>query len=236
MKLVVIEPVGSASFKKDTEDYFEKFKDASTEIKVVNLERGPETIETYYDVALASSGIVEIVRKEEKNCDAFIIDCFADPGLDASREVSGKLVLGVAEVTMHVASIIANKFSIITTERNSVPWTEVQALNYSVKERLTSVVSIDMSVKELFFNDSSYSRFLAASREEMRKGSEAIVFGCTRMNVFAERLQEDLGIPVLEPSKVTLKVAEAMANIGVKHSRFLKYSMTESKLKFLKNK
>ena len=51
------------------------------------------------------------------------------------------------------------------------------------------------------------------------------------MNPFAEKLQEDLRIPVLEPSKTSLKVTEGLTKIGVKHSRFLKYAMTDSKLK-----
>jgi allantoin racemase len=236
MKLTVIDPIGSTIFEKETKEYFERFKDASTEIEVRSLEHGPDTIETYLDVALASPGIVEVVIKEKENSDAFIINCFADPGLDAAREISEKLVLGVAEVTMHAASILANKFSVITTDRNSIPWTKIQALNYSVKDRLTSVVAIDTGVKELVYEDSIYSKFLKQSQEEMKKGSEAIVFGCTRMSVFTEKLQEDLQIPVLEPSKVTLKFAEAMVKAGVKHSRFLKYSMTESKIKFLQNK
>lgn len=227
---MVIEPIGSDIFTKDTEKYLKKFIDPTTEIEVVSLKEGPDSIETYLDVALASPGITEIVRNEEERFDAFLIDCFADPGLDASREVSEKLVLGVAEVSMHVAAMIANKFSVITTERNSIPWTEMQATNYSVRERLVGVASVDLGVSELEFNKGNYSKFLAKSREELRKGSEAIVLGCTRMNRFAEKLQEDLRIPVLEPSRTALKVAEGLTKIGVKHSRFLKYAMTDSKL------
>lgn len=230
MRLMVIEPIGSDKFRKDTEKYFKKFKDPSTEIEVRSLKEGPDSIETYLDVALASPGIVDIVMKEEERFDAFLIDCFADPGLDASREVSEKLVLGVAEVSMHVAALIANKFSVITTERNSIPWTEIQATNYSVGDKLVGVTSVDLGVSELEFNESNYSKFLTQSREELSKGSEAIVLGCTRMNPFAEKLQEDLRIPVLEPSKTSLKVTEGLTKIGVKHSRFLKYAMTDSKL------
>jgi allantoin racemase len=231
MRVMVIEPIGSDKFKEDTEKYFNKFKDPTTEIEVRNLKEGPDSIETYLDVALASPGIVDIVRKEDERFDAFLIDCFADPGLDASREVSEKLVLGAAEVTMHAAAMIANKFSVITTDRNSIPWTEIQATNYSVRDRLVGVASVDLGVSELEFNKVNYSKFLTQSREELRKGSEAIVLGCTRMNPFAEKLKEDLGVPVLEPSKTTLKVAEGLTKIGVKHSRFLKYAMTDSKLR-----
>lgn len=233
MRLMVIEPVNSRTFRRESEEYFIRFKDSSTEIAVRNLKSGPESIETYLDVVQASPYIVDIIREEEKNYDAFLIDCFADPGLDASREISENLVLGVAEVSMHIASMISNKFSVLTTDRNSIPWTEIQAISYSVKERLGGVASLDLGVAELEFSESNYSKFLSQSKKELKKGSEAIVLGCTRMNPFAEKLQEDLGVPVLEPSKVTLKVAEGLTKIGVKHSRFLKYSMTDLKLKQL---
>jgi allantoin racemase len=228
---MVIEPIGSEIYKIDTEKYFKKFKASSTELEVRSLKEGPDSIETYLDVALASPRIVEIVRDEDKNFDAFLIDCFADPGLDACREVSEKLILGVAEVSMHVAAMIANKFSVLTTERNSIPWTEIQATNYSVRDRLVGVASVDLGVSEIKLNKENYSKFLTKSKIELSKGSEAIVLGCTRMNDFAEKLQEDLGVPVVEPSKTALKVAEGFTRIGIKHSKFLKYSMTEYKLK-----
>ncbi|MGC8699128.1 MAG: aspartate/glutamate racemase family protein [Candidatus Acidifodinimicrobium sp.] len=233
MRIMIIEPVSSTEFRNESEEYFRDLKELSTEIIVRNLEAGPKTIETYLDVFLAAPRIAKIVHEEQENFDAFVIDCFADPGLDASREVSRKLVLGVAEVTMHIASMIAHKFSVITTEKNSIPYTEIQALNYSVKDRLNKIVSVDIGVEGLIFSESNYSKFLKLAREEMRDGSEAIVLGCTRMNTFAERLQNDINIPVLEPSKVTLTVAEALVKIGINHSRFLKYAMTQSKLESL---
>ncbi|MGC8618762.1 MAG: aspartate/glutamate racemase family protein [Thermoplasmata archaeon] len=233
MKIMIIEPVSTIEFRKEGEEYFRNLKEPSTEISVRNLEAGPKTIETYLDIALASPEIARLVYKEQENFDAFIIDCFADPGLEASREISRKLVLGVAEVTMHIASIIAHKFSVITTEKNSIPYTEIQALNYSLKDKLNKVVSVDIGVEGLIFSESNYRKFLKLAREEIRDGSEAIVLGCTKMNTFAERLQNDIKIPVLEPSRVTLRIAEAMVKIGINHSRFLKYAMTKSKLESL---
>lgn len=234
MKILVIDPVMSVQFETRTKKYLEKFKGPDTNLIVRSLKSGPETIETYFDVVLASPEIINIVMEERNSNDAIIINCFADPGLDAAREVSQALVLGVAETTMHIAAMLTDKFSVITTDKNSIPWTENQARSYGLTDKLTGVAAVDIGVGALKLNKKLYSRFLKQAEKELDKGSEAIVLGCTGMTVFAEKLQKDLKVPVFEPAKVTLKVAEALIELGIKHSRFIKYSMTGEKLKLLK--
>lgn len=233
MNILVIEPVKSSIFEGETVKYLETLKDPETRVTVKSLKSGPNTIETYVDVAQASPEIVNIMMEERYNYDAFIVNCFADPGVDAAREVSIRLVLGVAETTMHMAAMLADKFSVITTDRNSIPWTENQARVFAVKEKLASVVAVDIGVDALKSNNDTYSKMLDQAKKELEKGSEAIVLGCTGMKSFAEGLQEDLEVPVFEPTKVTFKVAESLVKLGIKHSRFIRYGMTNEKLKQL---
>jgi allantoin racemase len=44
-----------------------------------------------------------------------VIACFGDPGLQAAREIARGPVVGIAEAAMHVASLIAQSFSVVTT-------------------------------------------------------------------------------------------------------------------------
>jgi allantoin racemase len=234
MKILVIDPVKSVYFENETKKYFEKFKDSDTKLAVRCLKSGPETIETYVDVVQASPEILNIIFEEKDNYDAFIINCFADPGLDAAREVSERLVLGVAETTMHIAAMLVDKFSVLTTDKNSIPWTVNQAHSYGIFDKLAGVSAVDIGVGGLKLNNSTYTKFLKQAEKELERDSEAIALGCTGMTAFAEKLQKDIKVPVLEPSKITLKVAEALIKLGITHSRFIKYSMTgEKKLKLL---
>lgn len=229
MRVLVIEPVVSETFQTDTVEYLKSLTTPGTEVTVRSLEKGPNTIETYLDVVQASPEIVKIVMEERNRQDAIMINCFADPGLEATREVYNGLALGVAETTMHMAAILSDKFSVITTDRNSIPWTENQATLYGVRDKLAGVVAVDIGVDSLNTSGDTLKRMIEESEKELEKGSEAIVFGCTGMKNFAEALQEKLPVPVLEPTAVTFKIAESMGKIGIKHSKFLRYSMTEEK-------
>src|SRR5436305_14418620 len=67
-----------------------------TEIVTTQPERGPLTIESYYDEYLAIPGILEEIIRDEAQFDAFIVACWGDPGVDAARELTTKPVIGIA--------------------------------------------------------------------------------------------------------------------------------------------
>jgi allantoin racemase len=50
-------------------------------------------------------------------------------------------------------------------------------------------------------------------------GAEVIIMGCAAMAGYSDDIERELGIPVLDPLKVTLKVAEAIVDMGQTHSR-----------------
>ena len=75
-----------------------------TEILAVSPTGGPVSIEDHYDEAYAVPGLLGEVRiGETQACDAYVIACFGDPGLDAAREIARGPVLGIAEAAMHAA-------------------------------------------------------------------------------------------------------------------------------------
>src|SRR6267142_2641066 len=86
-----------------------------TEIVAVSPEMAPASIESYYDEFLCVPGILdEIMKGEADKADAYIIACYGDPGLSAAREVTTKPVIGIAEASLSIASILAARFSIVT--------------------------------------------------------------------------------------------------------------------------
>jgi allantoin racemase len=62
---------------------------STTEITAVNPDKGPVSIEGYYDEAYCVPGLLELVCKGEKEgYNGYIIACFDDTGLDAARAVA----------------------------------------------------------------------------------------------------------------------------------------------------
>jgi len=50
-------------------------------------------------------------------------------------------------------------------------------------------------------------------------GAEVIIMGCAAMAGYSEDLERELHVPVLDPLRVSLKMAEALVDLGLTHSR-----------------
>jgi allantoin racemase len=87
-KILVINPITTDSFNDMTKNYLEKIKSPDVEIEVVNIKDGPSSIETFYDEAFALPGILKTVNEYKTRCDAIVINCFADPAVNAAREIT----------------------------------------------------------------------------------------------------------------------------------------------------
>lgn len=96
---------------------------------------------------------------------------------------------GVAEATMHVASMLGHTFSVVTVRDRLVPAFENLAMIYGVRSKLASVRSVDIPVLSL---DEDGEGLLHALVEQSVRaieddGAHAIVFGCTGMTASPER-------------------------------------------------
>lgn len=79
---------------------------------------------------------------------------------------------------------------------------------------------VDLGVLDLHADDAA----TAAAIEHLahpciERGAEAIVLGCTGMWRVARILGERLPVPVIEPLAAALKLAEALAGLGLRNSR-----------------
>ena len=89
------------------------------EVTAVNPEFGPASIEGYFDEAFSIPGLIEEIGKA-RGADAFVIACFDDTGLEAARCATPAPVIGIGEAAFHMASLIAAKFSVVTTLSRSI--------------------------------------------------------------------------------------------------------------------
>jgi allantoin racemase len=197
------------------------------EIGVVGLDRGPASVESDYEDALAVPDLLAKVRAAaHQGVDAVVIDCMADPGLSAARELVGIPVVGAAQASMHLAAILAQRFSVVTILDRDTPLTERLVSSYGLKDRLASTRPVGIPVLQL---DRDPDRLLGALVEQSAKavlddGAHAIILGCTGMKGLARQVQDGLvwrgcGVPVIDPSLAALKWAESLAELGLAHSK-----------------
>jgi allantoin racemase len=222
MKIMVINPNTSEEMTGHIRSALEKIKRDDTELTVTCPKKGPITIESAFDEALAVPPTLELVKKaNDEGFDAVILACFSDPGLNAAKEISDALVLGIQESALHVASMLGSKFSILTLFPERVPSKEADVWRNKLQNKLASVRPLGMSVMETdqkpdLARKKIYEVAKAAVEED---GAEVIVLGCAGMVGYAEEAAEKLGIVVIDPTSVALKIAEAMVEAGVAQSK-----------------
>lgn len=195
---------------------------AGTEVDSVGIEKGSATIESRYDEIFAVPEIVKkVIEAEEQGVDACIVNCFADPGVRASREVAKMLVLGPCESSFMVASALCDKFSVITVLKSLANIIEENARIYGVVDKLASVRAVDIPVHELHADNEKTARALYEEGKKALEedGAEVLILGGTAMTGMAERLSKELNVPVLDPIPTSVKLAEMLVALGLSHSK-----------------
>jgi len=222
MKIMVINPNTSESITNHIREELSRIKRPDTELTVLCPEKGPETIESAYDEAHAIPPTLELVKKaNQEGYDAVILACFSDPGLEAAKEVSEIPVIGIEESTLHMAAMLGARFSIMTPRKQRIPVREEHVHMRGMNHFLASVRSLDLSVAETDADPKkTKKRVLEVAKAAVEEdGAEVIILGCAGMAGYAPELESKLGVKVLDPTAVALKVAEAMVDLGLKHSK-----------------
>jgi len=225
MRILVINPVNTSIWDELTLKYLKQVSSPETEVVVKSLSEGPETIESEFDKALAEKHMVELVAHELTNggeaYDAIIVNCFDDPGVKALREaVHDVLVLGIGETSITAALMLGFNIAIISTGKESKVIYRRRAAELGLLGRVVYTGGIDVPVLELRANDAETLRKLEdeGKRAVEEHGAEVIVLGCGGMIGIAQELSRRVGVPVVDPTITTFKLAEALATLGLRHS------------------
>jgi len=222
MKIFVINPNTSESMTDHIREALESVKRSDTELTVTCPSKGPDTIESAYDEAYAVPPTLELVKKANaEGYDAVILACFSDPGLEAAKEVSAIPVVGIEEATLHMAAMLGAKFSILTPRKQRIASKCEHVHMRGLTHFLASVRSLDLSVAETDADPAKTKRRLmeTAKIAVEADGAEVIIMGCAGMAGYAQEIEQTLNIKVLDPTAVALKTAEAMADLGLSHSK-----------------
>jgi allantoin racemase len=226
MKLRIITPITTHGFSSI--DSFLPLVRPDTELSHVEIDHGPASIESAYDEMLATPATVaRIIEAERDGMDAVIINCMGDPGMHAGREAVRIPVIGPCEATMHMASMLGHTFSVITVMQSLRPMFENQAKVYGLQDKLASVRGVEIPVLDLESDPDRLVQSLAdeAQAAVEQDGANVMLFGCTGMIGAAQGVEADLArrgypdVPVLDSMVWAVKLAEAVADMGLRHSK-----------------
>ena len=233
MKILVINPNTSEEFNRKLNQTAKEYALSSTEVKVISSKSGPKSIEGIYDEALSVQGTIEAFVDHEKGFDGCVVACYSDPlAVYALREITTKPVLGIAEASIHLACLLGNKFSIVTTNERWGPLLQEAVRKYGVESRCASIRTTGLRVLDLE-SEGEGTVEKAIEREALaavkQDGAEVICLGCAGMSGFDKALEEKLGVPVLDGVVCALKLLELFEQCGLRHSKILTYAAPLSK-------
>ncbi|MFJ5429600.1 aspartate/glutamate racemase family protein [Pectobacterium actinidiae] len=203
-----------------------------TEIIAVSPSQGVPSIEGHFDEAIAAVGVLEQVKLgKAQGVDGHIIACFGDPGLLAAREVVSKPVIGIAEAAMHMATLVATRFSIVTTLPRTVIIARHLLQRYGFEHHCAALHAIDLPVLALE-QDSGIAQKKVREYciQSLRQdGVGAIVLGCGGMADLAQALTQELAIPVIDGVSAAVKLIESLSALGLTTSKHgdLDYPVTK---------
>jgi allantoin racemase len=226
MRIKVIMPVIHDLFNETAKLEFRSYASGETEIHVSHLDKGTASIESHYDEVLAGPDILKKTQEaEQQGYDGVIIDCFGDPAVKAAREIVDIPVLGGFESAIHLAMLLAQKFSIVTVLPHVLPMLEDLINMSGTGIKLASLRYINMPVLDLQDSEKLKTALLKEMVEAVEKdGAHALILGCTGMMGLAAELYKELknkgyDVPVIDPAAASMKMMELLVSLNLKPSK-----------------
>ncbi|WP_136602767.1 aspartate/glutamate racemase family protein [Salinigranum halophilum] len=231
MKIKAINPNTTLEMTENIGDVADQYTDASTEIVATSPEKGPISIESYYDDYLAIPGLLKEIRTDEDEFDAFINACWGDPGIDACREVTDKPVVGIAESSMYVANMLGAQFSVATVLPRAKDLVAETVRTTGLESQCASVRCTDLSVVETeTAREAACEALLEASQKAIEEdGAEVICLGCAGMGKLDVELEKELPVPVIDSVAAAAVMAEGLVKLGKTTSKIMTYKSPEPK-------
>ena len=101
-----------------------------------------------------------------------------------------------------------------------VPIVMEKVRKLGLSDRLASIRTIGIPVLELMDRPRVKSALLEAVRKAISEdGAQVMVLGCTGLVGLAAEVQRELGVPVVDPSMASLKLAETLIELKLTHSK-----------------
>ena len=218
MRILWLNPVGTDVFDADTLKILNEAKRTGTHVDVISLPADrPNHLEYHAYEGLVVADIVRLARHAADAYDAVVIGCFYDVGLREAREVSGRAVVTApCQSATAIAGSLGNTFSVLVGRRKWIPKMSENVQLYGHGHRMVSMRPLELGVHDFQADrDRTCDRLLAEGRRAVEEdGAEVLILGCTAEYGFHTKMQDELGVPVIDAILAPFKYAEFLAELA----------------------
>ena len=208
-RILVINPNSNRGVTAKIQAAAEEVRPTGVAIDCRTLTKGPYGIETDEDIA----SVVPLVMNEiaaSPGFDAYVIACYSDPGLAECRNITDKTVLGIQESAVGLSASYGRNFGVIALSRDSVQRHIAYVRQLGFQGFHAGERSLEISVDEAASSPDTLGKVIVTGRQLIEEdGAETLILGCAGMAAHRQPAQEELGVPVIEPTQAAVEQAVA---------------------------
>ncbi len=192
-----------------------------TEILAVTPSFGPPSVEGNFESYLAAVAVMDRVTAIEEPFDAVVLAGFGEHGKEGLAELLAVPVVDITEAAAHLAGLLGRRYTVVTSLQRTTGQIHDRLRLAGVAEQCVSVRATSMPVLEL---DADLATTSARVAEEARHaltddGAEVVCLGCAGMSGLADRVRDELGVPVIDGVTAAVGLAETLVRLGLTTSR-----------------
>ena len=215
--LVVINPNASETVTRGIEQALQPLQGVGVPIRCLTLPEGPPGIENQRQADLTVAPMLALADRQT-DAAGFVIACFGDPGLHALRVQTALPVTGIQEASVMTALTLGHRFGVIAILPQSIP-RHLRAFGaMGVSGRLAGDRALGLGVAELADPDRCLAAMIRTGKQ-LRDvdGAEVLIMGCAGMAQYRSVLQDETGLPVVEPTQAAVSMALGQIALGLTH-------------------
>ena len=226
MRILIINPNSSKAGTEVIDKIARQYAAGRFEVVTVSTPGAAPFVVTFEDYARSMPGMVQLLKDNYDKFDAFVIACHSDPNLELLKEISAKPVVGICEASIKIASMLGDKFSVISPGKSSIPNKAAMIRDrFRMGGYLASVRAPEKTAME--GTDIKALLMPEAKRAIEEDGTEVIVLGCAEFAGLDKAMSKELHVPVLDGTVCALMVAEGLVNAGYSTSKRCRFKSND---------
>ena len=210
------------------EKSYDMFKDPDTQLSIMDVPNGIKQFELVFHYGFRAANDHEILKTmiaaEKEGFDAIASACYFDSAVKAASNLLSIPVVGPAEASMNLASMMGERFAVITSDALFVEEKahHLRQLGFADKAIAidpvrTMTMPLDSLMNHIMTKDYGpiIDNFTSVVHQCLEAGADVIIAGCGIISpIFTvSKLMEIDGAPIIDPMIVSLKTAELMAKL-----------------------
>jgi len=213
-RVLVINPNTNPLVTERVRKVCQHYESRHLRFEVINPEDGPFSIESDKDKQHAEIQVLSLIRRlAPQGHDAYVLACFDDLALEATRRMVAAPVIGCCEAGIHAARAISPALGIVTTVHAALPGIRAMMRRYGAGD-LATVRAAGVGVDEAARADSgAHARLMHAVEGAVNDGAHVILLASGGLTGQAEQIGREAGVPVIDAVEAALRLAGRVSTL-----------------------